>query len=330
MNRRMQKSLAGFVAALLAVWGIVGTAGYFYSRQQDIPPALALAVLPAALLESGFWVAMASDEVRRRFTEWRTPAARALALTACGLLPYFTYSIPTGTFRWESFALLGALVLAVSLWYAVLPRRRLADLLFLAFVAAVILGRGLPAIYAAGKLRVDVLGDLMWRRTAMLSVLTVRQAEGIGFGFFPSAKDWRIGGREFLFFLPIGAALTLALGYMRFHVPDGPAWKIGATAIGTFLGMLWVVALSEEFFFRGLLQQWLSNWLANPLAGLLIASVVFGAAHLPFRAFPNWRFALIAAIAGFFYGRAYARAGSIRAAMVAHALTNTTWRMLFQ
>ncbi len=318
------------MAAVAAVWGIVGTAGYFYSRQQDIPAALALAVLLAALLESGFWVAMASEEVRRRFVQWRTPAVRALALAACALLPYLAYSIPTGAFRWQSFGLLAALVLAVSLWYAVLPRRRLVDLTFLVFVAAVILGKGIPEIYAAGKLHVEILGDLMWRRTAMLSVLAVRQADGLGFGFFPTAKDWRIGAREFLFFLPIGVALTLALGYMRFHAPDGPAWRIAAVTIGTFAGMLWVVALTEEFFFRGLLQQWLSSWLASPLAGLLIASAVFGAVHLPFRAFPNWRFALIAAIAGVFYGRAYARAGSIRAAMVAHALTNTTWRMLFQ
>jgi uncharacterized protein len=51
--------------------------------------------------------------------------------------------------------------------------------------------------------------------------------------------------------------------------------------------------------------------------------------HLPFGTFPNWRFALIAAIAGWFYGRAYLKTGSIRAAMVAHALTNVTWKTFF-
>jgi hypothetical protein len=34
-------------------------------------------------------------------------------------------------------------------------------------------------------------------------------------------------------------------------------------------------------------------------------------------------------VAGWFYGRAYLKAGNIRAAMVAHALTNVTWRVLF-
>ena len=39
--------------------------------------------------------------------------------------------------------------------------------------------------------------------------------------------------------------------------------------------------------------------------------------------------ALIAGIAGCFYGRAFQRAGSIRAGMVTHALVVTVWRTVF-
>jgi membrane protease YdiL (CAAX protease family) len=45
------------------------------------------------------------------------------------------------------------------------------------------------------------------------------------------------------------------------------------------------------------------------------------------RAFPNWRFALLAAVAGVFYELAFRRARSIRASMVTHALVVTTWRV---
>jgi membrane protease YdiL (CAAX protease family) len=38
----------------------------------------------------------------------------------------------------------------------------------------------------------------------------------------------------------------------------------------------------------------------------------------------------VATVAGFFYGRAYSLSGGIRAAMVTHALVNTTTRMLFR
>ena len=91
-----------------------------------------------------------------------------------------------------------------------------------------------------------------------------------------------------------------------------------------------MVALSEELFFRGLLQQWLEEWTGTAWAGLLLASLAFGAVHLGFRQFPNWKFASLAAIAGVFYGIAFRRGGGIRAAMVAHALVVTTWRTLFQ
>jgi membrane protease YdiL (CAAX protease family) len=90
-----------------------------------------------------------------------------------------------------------------------------------------------------------------------------------------------------------------------------------------------VVALGEEFFFRGLLQQWLTKWTASPMAGVIAASILFGSVHLFYRQFPNWRFATLASLAGLFYGAAFNRAKSIKASMVAHALVVTTWRIFF-
>jgi membrane protease YdiL (CAAX protease family) len=55
--------------------------------------------------------------------------------------------------------------------------------------------------------------------------------------------------------------------------------------------------------------------------------VVFGAVHLPFGHFPNWRFALVAAIAGYFYAKSYQATGSVRSAMITHALTNVVARV---
>jgi hypothetical protein len=160
-------------------------------------------------------------------------------------------------------------------------------------------------------------------------MLWFRRVQGIGLGFLPSRAEWGIGIRNYLYFLPAGLPLALWIGLVRFRPVPVEWWKALPLALGTFLGMLWVVALPEEFFFRGLLQQWLCRWLGNRTLGLVMASVAFGLIHLPFRSFPNWRFALVAAIAGFFYGRAYSQSGSIRAAMVAHALMNTTNQMLF-
>jgi len=100
-------------------------------------------------------------------------------------------------------------------------------------------------------------------------------------------------------------------------------------ALGTFFGILCVVALGEEFFFRGLLQQWFRDWSRSEVVGVVAASLLVGTVHLWFRPFPNWRFAVLAAVAGVFYGLAFRKAASIRASMVTHALVVTTWRVFF-
>jgi membrane protease YdiL (CAAX protease family) len=129
-----------------------------------------------------------------------------------------------------------------------------------------------------------------------------------------------------------GAAAALpaawAAGIIRLAEWKGPWLTLGAAA-GTFFGVLWVVALSEEFFFRGLLQQWLEQFTGRAAAALLLASALFGAAHLGFRQFPNWQFALLAAAMGVVYGLAFRAGGGIRAAMVAHALVVVIWRVGF-
>jgi len=112
-------------------------------------------------------------------------------------------------------------------------------------------------------------------------------------------------------------------------MPAMDPWKLPLAIIGTFVMFLWVVALAEEFFFRAFLQRLLARAWRSETAGLLAASTIFGLAHLPFRHFPNWRFAIVAAVAGVFYGLAFLKAGSVRASMVTHALVVTTWRVFF-
>jgi membrane protease YdiL (CAAX protease family) len=89
------------------------------------------------------------------------------------------------------------------------------------------------------------------------------------------------------------------------------------------------VSLAEEFFFRAFLQRVIARGTHSETVGLLAAAVLFGLVHLPFRKFPNWRLAIVAAALGFFCGLSLLRARSVRASMVTHALVATTWRMFF-
>jgi uncharacterized protein len=327
----MPDTLKGFRTALLCLWASLCLAGVIYSRRLGLPAGIALAVIPAFLVEGAFYLASGFEEVRRRIASSCPPGVLACALTLSAALPYCLYSLPAGCFHWSSLVFLGALAASVSFWYALLPRNAVVDLGFVALAAGVVLAKCFSAIYAqpAKGLHVEVLGHLMWIRVGVIALLSLRRVDGIGFGFLPRRIDWQIGIRHYVYFLPVGLPLALAVGWVRFHPVEMAWWRALPLAAVTFFAMLWVVALSEEFFFRGLLQQWLSLWLGNRTAGLAAASVLFGLAHLPFGSFPNWRFALVATVAGWFYGRAYWRAGSIRAAMVAHALVNITKLMLF-
>ena len=151
--------------------------------------------------------------------------------------------------------------------------------------------------------------------------------DGINLSLWPSRREWRIGLLQFAYFLPIGLALGYALQFAKFKpAPDNwSKFAIGAAA--QTAGIYLHVALREEFLFRGLLLQWCTRWWKDSRLALIVVSLIFGALHLPFRQFPNWKFAILAAIAGWFYGRAFQQGNGVRAAMVTHLLVVVVWRV---
>lgn len=314
------------------VWLACAVAGYLYSLQQNIPLGTAFAALPAFLLEATFYYVLGAERIRLRF-EKLPPAGVAAALTVVAVLPYCAVSLAFDSFRWQPVVWIAALAAVVSFWYVLLPHRALTDILFLIFMAGiyVMLSRGIPELYVSPhpKLPLRILGQLMWIRTGVFAMLSVRRIKGVGFGFWPAMREWKIGAIYYALFLPVAAALAWRMGFAKPHWPLYGWEKVSLLTLATFFVVLWVLALGEEFFFRGLLQQWMTAWLANEWAGLIVTSLLFGGVHLWFRTFPNWHFALLAGIAGIFYGLAFRQARSIRAAMVTHALVVTTWRVFF-
>ena len=316
--------------ALPLVWVVCAAAGLLYSRQQGIPIATFWAALPAFLLEATCFYVLGIERLRSRLEKW-PPAGVALALTLAAVAPYSAASLALGSFQWRSILWIAALAAVASFWYVLLPHKPVTDLLFLAFMAAVMLIKIFADFYVSPhpRLPLRVLGQLMWVRTGVFAMLSVRRVQGVGFGFWPAAREWRIGATYYVLFLPVAAALAWWIGFAKPRLP-APGWeKTSFLVIATFFGALWVLALGEEFFFRGLLQQWITSWLSSEWAGLIVTSLLFGAAHLWFRTFPDWRFAALVAIAGMFYGLAFRQARSIRASMVTHALVVTTWRVFF-
>jgi membrane protease YdiL (CAAX protease family) len=288
-----------------------------------------LAALPAFLLEVIFYASLASERIRARL-ERLPPPLFAVLLTVSAVLPYCLATLAFGTFQWRALASILVLAAAVSFWYILLPKKPAADVLLLVFMAAVWIAGFFKLWYLSPypKLYLPVLGQLMWFRAGLFAMLSIRRVQGVGFGFWPTAREWSIGVVHYAIFLPLAVVLARLIGFAGFRLPTG--WeKTSLLALGTFLGTLWVVALAEEFFFRGLLQQWLTSWSRSEAAGLIAASLLFGSVHIFKAPFPNWKFATLAALAGICYGLAFRRAHSIRASMVTHALVVTTWKIFF-
>lgn len=312
------------------LWAAGAVAALFYAQDRGIPWATALAVLPAFLLEVSLYFTMGVERLRLRL-EKLPPAGVAMALVIGAVAPYTLASLALRNFSWHSLGVIAALTVVAAFWYVVFPHQTAVDILFLVFIAAVWLARAIPPLYASPlvALPLGLLGQLMWFRTGIFAILSVRRMKNVGFGFWPAAREWKIGSLFFAGLAPVAAAAGWALHFARPHLHYAGWERTTFIGLATFFGILWVVALGEEFFFRGLLQQWIAGWLRNEWAGLLLAALLFGSVHLWYRAFPNWRFAALAGIAGIFYGMAYRQARSIRASMVTHALTVTAWRLFF-
>ena len=321
-----------FLTTLVLVWIAACIAAYAYSQQQHISSGIALAVVPAFLVELTFYLWPGFPAARKKFDALGSKPLRAALLSASAVLPYLMETSRTGTFHLISFIELLGVVLVAAFWYAWIPRGGfMVDLLFLGFMAAVYLSRPFDQLYGhpAPHVALGILGQLMWIRLGLIAVLSLRGLEDARFGFVPSREDWRVGVQHYLYFLPVGAALGYWERFARFHPQQLEWWKFAALLVATFAAILWVVALAEEFFFRAFLQQVLTRRLHSETVALLAASVLFGLAHLPFRKFPNWRVAIIGGVLGLFCGLALIKARSVRACMVTHALVVTTWRMFF-
>jgi len=297
----------------------------------QIPWELLPLLLPAFLAELLFYVLPASPRFRKAFD--RVPAVlQALLLFASALIPYLLLNLPAGLPPVERLAVLAALCAVICSWFLILPKKAFFDLLLLGFLAALLLNKVWWAPFYPSPRdgpNVTILGQSLWYRLGIAVFLFHRRWPNTNFGFWPSRDDWRIGLQHFGLLVAVLFPLLWACGTVKFQLPKIDAWLVVPFALVSFFAVLWVLAVWEEFFFRGVLQQLLSRELGNRWAGLAATSLLFGAVHLPYRQFPNWRFAIAAAIAGIFYGLAFERARSIRAAMVTHALVVTAWTVLF-
>lgn len=307
-------------------------AASFYSQAHAGAHWIWTAALPAFLLEATFYLGATFEDTRTAFARIGSLRTQAGALWLSALLPYLVFSLLSGTFVGNAFYLLAFLTGVFALWHAVLPRRLVYDFGFLVIAAVPVIMRVFQKIYQSPDphIRADILGHLMWIRVGIVALLVLRQWDPGRFGLWPRLREWKIGVFYYLLVLIPICLLALGLHDVRFVLPERNPWQIAVIAIGTFFGIFWVVALSEELFFRGVVTPAVLRVWRSPVLAVVVSALLYGSVHLWFHDFPNWRRALVTTLLGLACGAAYLRSGSVRAPMVTHAFIVTTWRIFFR
>jgi membrane protease YdiL (CAAX protease family) len=161
---------------------------------------------------------------------------------------------------------------------------------------------------------------------AVFLFLVVRAIEGIGYHFALTRSGALSVVTNFLVFSAIAIPLGLAIEFIRYQPRGSDAVEL----VATFFAILVFIGIPEELLFRGLIQNFLETWWGKGWRALLVASIVFGAAHLDNDDAPNFAYALMATIAGIFYGRTFRQSGNLLAPALVHALVDTVWRAVFR
>src|SRR5438874_9344498 len=123
-----------FLLAVISGWILLIAGGVYYSQLKQIPPALAVPVIAAFLIEYVFYLVPGFTRLREWLADRMPLRPLALGLALSALAPYLIYSVATGQFQLVAAARLAALVFAVSFWYIIRPASHSADLALLALV----------------------------------------------------------------------------------------------------------------------------------------------------------------------------------------------------
>jgi hypothetical protein len=249
-------------------------------------------------------------------------------LAVVPFLAYLIYLAGTNSFTWPRAALATAYTLAPTLLAISAGTRKAGawqDYLAMVAIFLPLKFRLLNPLWPYGSpSTASVATMLLAICVALGTFLFVRQFDGVGYNIvwggdaiFAALVHFGILA---LLLIPLGVGLH----FIRFE-PSQPHWKsLPADAISIFLLTAW----PEEFLFRGLLQNSLSRTLSSETGGWIAASVVFGLAHITNNGvFPNWRYAILATIAGIFYGRTWRKTNSIFTSAIVHALVDTIWHL---
>ena len=297
-------------------------------RQYPLSWHAALGIYVCLLLLIGLWLLPAFPDLRKRaHTRLRgyRGAATALALFAA---PYVVYSVGTGDFSAYALARLVGIAAGPFLIFATFPvrePRKLSwqDALSLAWLALPVLARWLGGLWTV-PINLDFMARLYVVAVGAWAYLVFRGVEGAGYEARISLPILRAA----LVNLALITVIVVPLGFVVEFIGWNPHWRGPWQFFFSAVTLFVFIAVPEELFFRGLLQNLLEGTWGSRYRAQAVASLAFGFTHI-LHGFPNWPYVLLATIAGWFYGSAWRAERSLVASAITHSLVDALWRTWF-
>jgi membrane protease YdiL (CAAX protease family) len=255
---------------------------------------------------------------------WKLPLRLRLLAPALLGIPYALVSLSTGLFSWPWLSLYTLLPVSINLllYGASLadPEQKgeWRDFLILGLLGLAVDLRWFEAAWGP---HLAVFNKILLLDAGIYGFLVIRQLSRVGFDLRLRLRDVSNGLLAFCAFAPIAILLGLWLGFLHVHAVLPTFQQVLLAPLFTFF----FIAVPEELFFRG----WMQNLLERRVGaarGLVITSILFGLSHFNKRTvFFNWRYVLLAAIAGIFYGLAWRQQRRVGASAIAHMSVDTIW-----
>jgi uncharacterized protein len=325
----MKKAIFALAALLL----ITGAAEAIVLHQLPIEPVKLGATLFSLALTLMAFIGLTDSHFVRELRQWATHSiTAALAMPLALLVPYMIFALGTGTFSLSALGRLAAYVLVPVALLLPHRMRHTGQVDWRDFAAMLALGFPIGAHWLAGiwtwPFELYFFQPLAAVCTGCYCFMVVRNLDDVGYKLALRKEDWIDGLANFAAFSFLAIPLGYALGFIHFHAATV---SLGGFAL-RFLGIYLTIAIPEELLFRGIMQNSLVRAIQRGprgVYGLLIASLVFGASHLHHPPVPNWKYGIMASLAGIFYGNAYRTRHRLSAPALTHALVDTAWHFWF-
>jgi membrane protease YdiL (CAAX protease family) len=194
----------------------------------------------------------------------------------------------------------------------------------------------LPIEFAAGASLVPKYAQGFLHSVAYGIAILLGLALFLGYRGLPGMK-YNLPRRRSDLWLPLAAFAVTAPVLVLVGMPIGfippPHLPVhGAGKMAAAVGLIFVgTALPEEILFRALIQNLLMHRFGENARTLFAASLIFGAAHLDNgpQALPNWRYMILATIAGYAYGKVFQKASTVLSSAALHMMVDWTKHFFF-